>query len=581
MFFDANVANLMQVRPLFSQPAACTLDPRFRMREPLRLFLMLVLVPLALSANRAGVASDEPSSRAAAEDQTTVDFSAAIRPILARHCVGCHGPDKQKGGLRLDSRGLAFKGGDGGPAITPGKSSESELLERLVSADPAVRMPFEKPPLSGAEIDLIRRWIDQGATWQESESERRGSSQWSFQPIRDPAPPAVRHSDWVRDPIDRFVLAGLEARKVAPSRAADKATFFRRLALDLTGLLPRADELESFLADSSSNAYEKAVDRLLASPAFGERWAGHWLDLARYADSDGFEQDDPRPFAYRWRDWVIRAINSDLPFDQFTVDQIAGDLVPNATVDQILATGFHRNTPTDREGGIDKEDARRREIVDRVNTVGTVWLGLTIGCAECHSHKFDPISANEYYGFYGFFNNVTDDLERPTQATLADNDRHALVVKAYEGRLVKLTEQFEKATPEQQVRLKSVIDRVKKKGPPELKPEVAVLGPAKKPRLTHVHKGGNYKNQGPLVEPATPAVLPRLVPRNPGLGPPDRLDLAYWIVDPKHPLTARVEANRIWQNLFGAGLVATPDDFARKESGRACLIFSITLRAGS
>lgn len=518
------------------------------MRVPLAMCLALAwsLTGLALGA----AAGDDP-----------VDYAGSIKPILARRCLGCHGPEKQKAGLRLDARKLALKGGDSGPAIVPGKAAESAVLERIVTSDASIRMPLQKPALPAAEIDLLRRWIDQGATWPETESGRRASSHWSFRPIANPELPTVQNASWPRDPIDRFVLAGLEPLGIAPAREADQPTLLRRLSLDLTGLLPTPEEVAAFLADPGPNAYEKAVDRLLASPAFGERWAGYWLDLARYADSDGFEQDDPRPFAYRWRDWVINAINTDIPFDRFTIEQIAGDLLPSATEDQILATGFHRNTPADREGGIDKEDARRRSIVDRVNTVGTVWLGLTVGCAECHSHKFDPISADEYYSLYAFFNDETDDVDRPTTAVRNDLERHALAVKAFEERVARLAEQVEKAPPEQKPKLQTALERVKKRGPPELKAELAVLGALNAPRRTHVHKGGNYKNEGRAVEPATPAVLPPLALRDPGRSRADRLDLAYWLVDPSNPLPARVEANRIWQNLFGEGLVTTPDDF--------------------
>jgi mono/diheme cytochrome c family protein len=356
-------------------------------------------------------------STAPAEDRPGVDFARDVRPILAKNCYSCHGPERRKSGLRLDRKADALAGGDSGKAIEPGKADDSALIERVTSDDPTMVMPPKGPRLSAEEVGRLRAWIDQGATWPDgidTAASSSGSAHWSFRvPVR-PEPPMIKQVAWVRNPIDRFILAKLEAEGVAPSPEADRPTLIRRLSLDLLGLPPTPGEVDAFVNDPCPDAYERLVDRLLSSPHFGERWGRHWLDLARYADSDGYEKDSPRPFAYRYRDWVIAAINRDLPFDRFTTEQLAGDLLPGATLDQKIATGFHRNTLTNREGGTDPEEFRVAAVVDRVNTTGTVWLGLTIGCAQCHTHKFDPILQKEYYGLFAFFNSDQEvDLSAP------------------------------------------------------------------------------------------------------------------------------------------------------------------------
>jgi hypothetical protein len=494
---------------------------------------------------------------------TTGDFTESIRPIFVRHCLRCHGLGQQKGGLRLDHRDAALRGGKSGPLLVPGKSKDSLLIKRLTAEDADQRMPAQTDALLPHEIDSIRRWIDQGAIWSQAEVNTVPSpfAHWSFQPIRAPKPPDLRRPGWVRDPIDTFILARLERLRVTPSAEADRPTLIRRLSLDLTGLPPTPAEVRDFVDDTRPDAYERLVDRLLASPHFGERWAGHWLDLARYGDSDGYEQDDPRPYAYRWRDWVIQAINADMPFDQFTIEQLAGDLLPGATAAQILATGFHRNAPTNREGGIDEEEARVQTIVDRVNTTGTVWLGLTVGCAECHSHKFDPLTHSEYYQLFAFFNDAVDEINIPGTPTRADLEQQTKAVKAYEERLNSFRARLKKAAPAEVPRIQQFLKRLEKTGPPRLEVRLAVFGNASKRRQTYVHLGGDYRKRALQVAPAAPAVLPKLVSRHREGEPPDRLDLARWLVSPSHPLTARVEANRIWQYLFGVGIVATPDDF--------------------
>ncbi len=353
-------------------------------------------------------------------EAATVDFARRVEPLLTKRCVACHGPKKQRGGLRLDSRDAALAGGDNGVVIVPGKSAESVLVHLVAGLEPEKRMPPKGDPLTRDEIAALRGWIDQGARWSDNAGKGQSASasaseHWSFRVPVQGKPPAVKTPAWIRNPIDAYILAKLEAERVAPSPEADRTTQIRRLSLDLLGLPPTPAEVDAFVSDKRPDAYEQLVDRLLASPHFGERWGRRWLDLARYADSDGYEKDSPRPYAYRYRDWVIDAFNRDLPFDQFTIQQIAGDLLPRAGVLEKTATGFHRNTLTNREGGVDPEEFRVAAVVDRVNTTGTVWLGLTVGCAQCHTHKYDPILHREYYSMFAFFNSESEvDVPSPT-----------------------------------------------------------------------------------------------------------------------------------------------------------------------
>ena len=335
------------------------------------------------------------------QDSAAPDFARDIQPLLAKRCLECHGPAKQKGGLRLDHRGDALRGGDNGPALKPGHPAESSLLVRVTSSDPDAQMPPKGARLSAGEVDLLRRWIAAGAAWPEAADASRGvsSDHWAFQPIRRPAAPPGPN------PIDGFVLAELKKLGLGFSPPAGRAALARRLSLDLIGLPPSPEEVDAFVADGD---YEKLVDRLLASPHYGERLARRWLDLARYADTNGYEKDRPRSM-WPWRDWVIRALNDDLPFDRFTIEQLAGDMLPGGSA---VATGFHRNTMINEEGGIDVEEFRFESVVDRVNTTSTVWLGLTIGCAQCHTHKYDPVTQREYYRLFAYLNNA-DEPEIP------------------------------------------------------------------------------------------------------------------------------------------------------------------------
>ena len=346
---------------------------------------------------------------AAAGAPQGVAYRTEIRPLFLSRCVSCHGPQSQQNGLRLDDPARILRGGDSGLAVRAGKSGDSLLIQRITSSDPKQRMPPSGPPLSAAEVEKLRSWIDAGA---QGDATTVGSSptavdHWAFRPIRPVSAPPVRQTGWTRNPIDRFVLAKLEKRGLKPSPEADRPTLLRRLSLDLIGLPPTAEEVDAFVRDTQPNAYDRVVDRLLASPHYGERWGRRWLDLARYADSNGYTIDSARSI-WKYRDWVIGALNRDLPFDQFTIEQLAGDMLPNATQEQIIATGFHRNTLVNEEGGTDQEQFRVEAVVDRVNTTGAVWLGLTVGCAQCHTHKYDPITQREYYQLFAFLNNADE-----------------------------------------------------------------------------------------------------------------------------------------------------------------------------
>jgi hypothetical protein len=349
----------------------------------------------------------------------TVDFTREVRPLLSRHCFKCHGPDEQarKGKLRLDMRAGAIHGGKSGlPALVPGKPAASELVRRIFAEEESEVMPppSTKNPLTDAQKELLKKWIAQGAEYKQH---------WAFLPPRQAPLPRVRQREWPRNPIDYFVLTRLEAEGLRPSPRADRYTLVRRAYLDLIGLPPTPAEADAFVNDPSPAAYEHLVDRLLASPHYGERWARRWLDLARYADTNGYEKDRPRSI-WPYRDWVIGALNDDMPFDEFTIEQLAGDLLPRATLAQRVATGFHRNTMLNEEGGIDPQEFRFYAMTDRVNTTGTVWLGLTIGCTQCHAHKYDPIPHREYYQLMACLNNADDVTIDVPQPDLAARRRH-------------------------------------------------------------------------------------------------------------------------------------------------------------
>ena len=526
---------------------------------------MLRLLPLfgLAAAVAAPFASADPPPALPPASAAKIDFDRDVRPILAAHCVGCHGPDKQKGGFRLDDRKALLEGGNGGAAVVVGKSADSRLVHAVAGVGTDAKMPPAKnTPLTAAQVGVLRAWIDQGAPWNGGAVVAQAAgparpAHWAFtRPQRPPVPGNTAN------PIDAFILARLRQDGLTPNTEADRATLLRRLSFDLTGLPPTPAELAAFLADDTPDAYLKVVERLLASPHFGERWGRHWLDLARYADSDGYEKDTGRPFAWRYRDYVIAAFNADTPYDRFTTEQLAGDLLPGSTQDQRIATGFHRNTLTNKEGGVDQEEFRVAACVDRVNTTATVWLGLTVGCAQCHDHKYDAISQREFYQLFAFFNS---DREADVPAPLP-GEEEALKGRraAFEAEKSKLTAAVAdgktKNLPaaEQTKRQKALTDHAKKAPAPTPAMTLA-LGPT---RPTHVMIRGDFLRKGVKVEPGFLIALQSPGTAVPGLSAPaTRLDLARWLTAPENPLTARVAANWVWGKLFGRGLVGTPEDF--------------------
>ncbi len=525
-----------------------------------------------------------------------LSYNRDIRPILSDNCFYCHGPDEKhrEAKLRLDVREDAVRDLGGYAAIVPGKVDASELIKRITTDDEDDLMPpvKSKKKLTPQQKDTLKRWIAQGANYERH---------WSFEPLKHAAPPEVAGA---AHPIDRFIRARLAEEKLAPSPAADTATLIRRVSLDLTGLPPSPEEVEAFAkasAQDSDAAYRALVERLLASPHYGERWGRWWLDQARYADSNGYSIDAPRQI-WKFRDWVIGALNADMPFDQFTIEQLAGDLLPGATESQKIATGFHRNTQINQEGGIDKEQFRIDSVFDRVATTGAVWLGLTVGCAQCHDHKFDPIGQREYYRLFAFLNNQDEpamkvfdskvnvpELTREFKAAEAKltamvKERYGEVT-AWEEKLKgsdfkkiitpavqkivakpaakrKLTENLELFTifvlPSDPIRVLhdryNELDAQLNQGTTTL-----VMAELAKPRKTTVFIKGDFTRPADEVTPGTPSVLHAFdAPKD---AQPTRLDLARWIMSPKNPLTARVIANRVWQQYFGRGIVETENDF--------------------
>jgi len=415
------------------------------------------------------------------------------------------------------------------------------------------------------QIELVRAASETSDAEDTSNAEEafEESDHWSFQrPVRS-LPPDVENVDWVQSPIDSFVLHQLEAAGVKPAEQADRVTLMRRLYLDLIGLPPEPAHVENFLLDDAPDAYERLAARLLDSPHFGERWGRHWLDLARYADSDGYEKDGFRPQAWRFRKWVVDAINADMPFDQFTVEQLAGDLLENPSRDQLIATGFHRQTLINTEGGVDQEEFRIKANSDRVITTGTVWLGLTMLCTQCHDHKYDPLSMRDFYQVQAFFNDADDAIYNfPTKGATAD-DFHAKL-KKHNADISEIEKQIEKARAEMADptgRLNKLVNQLMRKqrqGPQSPAGAAMVMTERETPRTSRILLRGDFMQPGEEVLPGTIRVLNSFKPRRQRA---NRLDLAHWLVDPENPLTARVSVNRIWRNLFGRGIVSSVDDF--------------------
>ena len=560
----------------------------------MRALSLLIALGLQAVSTPADVAAEPP-----------VDYVKQIKPLLAKHCVACHGETRTRGGLRLDTAAHALKGGKSGEAVVVAKSAESSLIEAVRGDGTIERMPLKRPALSAEEIALLARWIDEGAAAPKDESPTRlDQTHWAFTAPKRPDPPKVSPTEnkGPLHPIDAFIQDRLTQAGVKPSPEADKITLIRRVTLDLTGLPPTPEEVANFVKDDRPDAYERLVDRLLASPHLGERWARLWLDAARYADSNGYSIDAPRAI-WKYRDWVIEAFNQDQPFDEFVIDQIAGDLRPNATLAQKTATGFHRNTPINQEGGIDQEQFRVDSIYDRVATTSTVFLGLTVGCAQCHDHKYDPITQREYYNLFAFFNNVDEPtLEFATPDDLANREKvrqeivetHKTLNKEHPEIAEKMKDWESNLSPafkvDQPPEIKDSFDRAKDKrtenqvrlltelflaSVPEYETErnalkalrtrephfdtTLVVTELKEPRVTRIHIGGDFTRKGDEVGPDVPSVLPPITSRESTKR--DRLDFAKWLVDPANPLTARVTVNRLWQVYLGRGIVETENDF--------------------
>jgi cytochrome c553 len=526
-----------------------------------------------------------------------VDFAREIQPLLQR-CVGCHGEKQHIAGLRLDDR----------------DSAKRVLQSGLLIQKVRTTMPPVGAKLTEEQIAVLSRWIEQGASWPASAT---AAKHWAWEP--------VKHADFAAGDIDSFILARLKKENVAPSPEADRVTLLRRIALDITGLPPTPQETADFLADTRPDAYARQVDRLLASPHYGEKWARYWLDLSHYADSDGFEKDLVRPWSWRYRDWVINAYNADMPYDRFVTLQIAGDEVPGATAEDRIATGFFRNTLTNRESGVDRREARFDQLIDRVGTTGTVFLGITLRCSQCHDHKYDPIKQRDFYKMLAYFNASDEiDIEAPRPGEMgsflrarpeyeakrsdllaqykvpelqkqweqdmvramddpgkilewdfqvtemrsgfdhADRILHTVPEKRSAQDAKRLTVRFVH-TPGPRIgedkdlsaKLKEARDKLDEldKAFPALSMAYVMedrsdFGPA------HIALRGDYKNPGDEVQPGVPGYLP-----GSDRPAPKRLDLARWILAPENPLTARVAVNRIWQELFGRGIVGTSDDF--------------------
>jgi uncharacterized coiled-coil protein SlyX len=505
---------------------------------------------------------------ARAADAPKIPFSRDVLPILAANCFQCHGPDEKarKAKLRLDTRAGALA------VVVPGKSAESELVRRIHAQTDDGGMPPKQAnrKLTAAQRDLLTRWIDEGAAW---------AKHWAYEPPVRPVLPQVLDPRWVRNGIDHFTLARIAKEGLSPSREASRATLIRRVTLDLTGLPPTLGEVDAFVTDRSSDAYEMVVDRLLRSSRYGERMAMDWLDDARFADTNGYQNDFARTM-WPWRDWVIDAFNRNMPFEQFVVEQMAGDLLPNATLAQRIATGFNRNNRTVTEAGSIDEEWRVENAVDRVETTATVFLGLTMGCARCHDHKFDPISQKEFYQFYAFFNSVNErGVYTETRGNVAplislptpEDEKRLREFDAAVAVADKGVRDFEKTVAESpllrdrfRAELNAVKEKVKKLRQEKADyanriPSVMVMEDTKTPRDTFILKRGRYDmpDKDQKVEPGVPASLPPM----PAGAPRNRLGLARWLVLPENPLTARVTVNRFWEHLFGTGLVKTAENF--------------------
>ena len=537
-----------------------------------------------------------------------VDFSREIRPLLSDNCFKCHGPDesKRKAKLRFDTEAGLRTELEDHKLIVPGKPMESELYRRISHEDEDERMPPVKSrlKLGAAEVELVRRWIAEGAGWQEH---------WSLRPLAHPEPPAVEEGGWPVNPVDQFILRRLQEEGLSPSPVEEKTRLLRRLSLDLTGLPPELEEIDSFLESKDPAAYDKLVARLLEAPSYGERMAWDWLDLARYADTNGFQGDGSRTM-WPWRDWVVRALNDNMPYDKFTIEQLAGDMLPEATMEQKLATGFNRNHMINGEGGRIAEENRVEYIFDQIETVGTVWMGLTVQCARCHDHKFDPLRQRDYYQLFALFNQTPvngggrdpatapvirapdslqygklEELKRGISASAGEvakledgifsreEGKGAAQSEAAKGLPKKVVEALSRAPGERNPAQLSELEKHYKESSAgyaallkKLREQVSgrekleksfvrvmVMQDRPNSRKSYILYKGLYNQKREEVSAEVPRSLPSLDEK----APRNRLSLARWLVQPSHPLTARVTVNREWQKFFGTGLVKTVEDF--------------------
>ncbi|HEY4308964.1 MAG TPA: PSD1 and planctomycete cytochrome C domain-containing protein [Pirellulales bacterium] len=532
------------------------------------------------------------AAEANAPSAPVVDFRTVIQPILAQRCYRCHGPDQAKGGLRLNSRDGAFAELEsGGHAIVANQPSESLLLERITATEEGVRMPPEGKPLTADQVRALNDWIASGAKWE---------NHWAFEPVMRPTLPQVDNEAWNHNPIDRFVFSKLAAHGLAPAPPAEKASLLRRLYFDLTGLPPSPEEIDAFLADTTDDAYEKVVDRLLCSPRYGERWGRHWLDLVRFADTNSFERDGVKPNAWRFRDYVIRSFNDDKPYDRFLREQLAGDELPDASNESLTATGYYRLGLWDDEPA-DPLQARYDELDDIVATTGQVFLGLTINCARCHDHKLDPIPQADYYRMVSFFNEIDRYNTKTCQVDISPPEiaeqyrdvearkatlREAMLLLERTG-IEKMSAEDQRRTegPERDAVLKKNLqsclseeswqeyskrkDELTEVEKTVLPPRETLLGLGKTlegPPPAFILARGNPHVPGAEVQPAFLTALGGGEPSITDRGRASRTSgrrtaLADWIASPTNPLTARVVVNRVWQHHFGRGLVRSSSNF--------------------
>lgn len=547
---------------------------------------MVLLAAFLIPVDQAAVA-DAPVKKEG------IDFATEIQPILARRCYKCHGPGESKAGLRLNTReGALAKLESGDTAVVPGAADASSLLHRINSDNEDLRMPPEGKPLTPEETAKIRSWIEEGANW---------GQHWAYAPVQRPSEPAVKNAAWVTNPIDAFIMKKLESAGLSPAPPADKVALLRRAYYDLTGLPPTQGEIEAFLDDKSNGAYETVIDRLLRSPHYGEKWARHWLDLVRYAETNGYERDGAKNNVWRYRDYVIQAFNQDTPYDRFVIEQLAGDEMEQPTAESITATGFYRLGVWDDEP-VDREQARYDGLDDVISTSSQAFLGMTIGCARCHDHKLDPIPQTDYYRMLAFFRNLKHGNTERDVATEEEKRKHAEAMKlcgeqlqafrekiaAVENQIVETFSNPEKDDAKDNTvrkrmiaeRREKVLDKVELRKYLELLQEEQRMARTAVPPLdkalaaqeegdrgpeTFVLARGSVHAKGEKVEPGIPEVIAASKLELPEVGRGGsslrRTALAKWIASPENPMTARVMINRIWQFHFGRGLVRSSSDF--------------------